>query len=195
MIKYYFVGEVHGTNECPHVCLDIAHRYSVRNIAFEMTAENIASIESNAHSIDGRISPAVKGVVNEAKRRGLSVFGVDGEASTADERDAIMAKNLSKINGPVVFLCGNRHASKEKYWGSGGNELVNPCASLLPKNEVVSFRIIPLNGGSFYNMGQVRIWPVEEELKSKCITPPCIVKSDESRYDYYYLLDRFTAVR
>ena len=165
MIRYLFVGEMHGTNECPELFLELVKRHRLTQIALEwpMTKQQevdeylsgkrtIAQLSLFESNPDGRTSPAMQKLLAEAKRRKLRVHLFD--PGVIDHRDRLMAENLKNIKGPVAILCGDIHASKREVQlptivrlvgkltrNPQWSKTIIPCASLLPKKEAFSYRI------------------------------------------------------
>jgi hypothetical protein len=101
-----------------------------------------------------------------------------------------MAKNLMKIKGKIAFLCGNVHASKNPIKLPTKNNIIKTCGSFLPKQKTIAYKIIPVNGGKFYNFKTKKIKPDKrfQDLKNL----PKILKSPEKGFDYFYLVNKFT---
>ena len=167
MRKYFFVGEKHGTNECPKKFLEIVEQHKITQIALEWPIEKQSEIDQYLsgkrmpeqltifeENTDGRTSPAMRELLEAAKNRHLKVHLFD--PGTPKERDKLMAENLKKIKGRVAILCGDIHAAKREvvlpfvvravgkllgktHW----EHSIRPCASLLPADEVYSYRIVP----------------------------------------------------
>ena len=127
MLKYFLVGEMHGTQECPEVFFRIIQKKRINQVALEFpsgyqkeideyflskrTLEDLSIFRLKKKTHDGRASSAIKKLLERLKRNNIKIYFVDEESF---ERDKLMAKNLSKINGRIAFLCGNVHASKKE---------------------------------------------------------------------------------
>jgi hypothetical protein len=166
MVKYLFVGEMHGTNECPEIFLELVKRRKITQIALEWPMakqkevneylsgkRTIAQLSLFQTNPDGRTSPAMRKLLVEAKKRKLRIHLFD--PGVIEHRDGLMAENLKKIKGPVAILCGDIHASKREVRLPAIVRLVAklmknpqwskpilPCASLLQKKDVFSYRIV-----------------------------------------------------
>ncbi|HUC38889.1 MAG TPA: hypothetical protein VL944_02045 [Candidatus Acidoferrum sp.] len=199
--KYVLVGEFHGTKECSKAFLELAMVHKVKDIALEVDRSYQKELDSylkgKRHKLsflahkgphDGRTTPALKKLIDAANKLDIRVHLVDGPAFSGPEaRDEQMAKSLMKIKNRVAFLCGNVHASKIKFKGQ------RTCGTFLPRHQTVSYNIIPLNGGRFYNF-RIGRYERNEKLykKYKRAKLPMIIKSDTAAYDYLYLINRFT---
>jgi hypothetical protein len=212
MNKYYLVGEMHGTRECPKEFLNFIKKKHIKKVALEFPKEyqkeidefslgkkeieNLSIFRNREKIHDGRASEAIKDLIKKLKKEKIKIFLVDEEAKNGNERDKKMAKNLSKIEGEVAFLCGNIHAMKKpmtldksdpmyKYYQNG---IVKTCRYFMNKKEIISIRIHAINGGKFYNFA-TQDYPKEKEFKNK---KPSTIKSKDEAFDYIYLIDKFS---
>lgn len=227
-MKYLFVGEMHGTEECPKAFLEILKKYKINQVALEFPKKNQNEINqflSESRDIsnlsifkdkekihDGRASESVKDLILKLKKNKIKIYFVDSEPSNPLKRDYLMAKNLIEIKGKTAFLCGNVHASKTaikfpfifvllnrimNFFGKGikisKNGIIETCGSFLPKKEKISYKITAVNGGEFYNFGVKKIKPDKKFRNLQSL--PKIVQSYEKGFDYFYLIDKFTASR
>lgn len=176
MIKYFLIGERHGTNECPKEFFNFVKKHKIKKVALELpkiyqnemdsflknkiSVEKLSLFKNKEQKHDGRVSEAVKKLIINLKKEKIKIFLVDEEkAKNGNERDKLMARNLKKIKGKVAFLCGEIHASKrtiqlEKtnyFYSSYPNGKIKTCASFLNKREISTGLIFPRKGGRFYN--------------------------------------------
>jgi hypothetical protein len=173
---------------------------------------NLSIFKDKEKIYDGRASESVKDLIVKLKKNKIKIYFVDSEPSNPLKRDYLMAKNLMKIKGKTAFLCGNVHASKTaikfplifvllnkimNFFGKGvkisKNGIIETCASFLPKKETVSYKVIAVNGGEFYNFGVKKIKPDKKFQNLQNL--PKTVQSSEDGFDYFYLVDTFTASR
>ena len=156
--------------------------------------------KENIH--DGRASNSVKKLMLSLKREEVKIYLVDQEAKSGNERDKLMARNLSKLNGRVAFLCGNVHArkkplqleKKDEMYKQYPNGKVKTCGYFLNKNKkVISIKVMAINRGKFYN------YSIQDYQKNSFLLKkyesfflPKIVKSSDNLFDYFYLIDKFS---
>ena len=171
---------------------------------------NLSIFKDKGKIHDGRASESVKNLILKLKKDKTKIYFVDSEPSNPLKRDYLMAKNLMEIKGKTMFLCGNVHASKTaikfplifvllnkimNFFSKGvkisKNGIIESCGSFLPKTETISYKVIAVNGGKFYNFGVKKIKPDEKFQNSQSL--PKIVQSYEDGFDYFYLADTFTA--
>jgi len=212
MAKYYLVGELHGTNECPRAFLDIVSHHHITQIALEFDKSKQHEVDAfleGKRSLkdlsifkvtephDGRASPAVQTLLHKAKERSFRVYLVD-DSSRPQHREAEMAKNIMSIKGTVAYLCGNVHAAKgpiqleksSEFFDQYKDGLIRTCGSLLPEQDTVAYNIVALHGGEFYNLKVKK----EKEHPEFARLPkiPATVKSKDPNYDFLYVVNRFT---
>ena len=129
MNRYFLIGETHGTKECPQEFFKFVIKNKIGKVALEFLKDNqkdidkfysraigvneISFFKNKENTHDGRASDAVKNLISGLRKEKIRIFLVDEEAKSAYERDKLMAKNLSNIEGKVAFLCGEVHASKK----------------------------------------------------------------------------------
>lgn len=217
MSRYFLIGEMHGTKECPEAFFAIVKKNRIKNVALELPKNyqkeireffrgernvgELSFFEDKEKKHDGRASESIKNLILRLKKEGINIFLVDEEAQNGNERDKLMAKNLSKIRGDVAFLCGDIHARKNslqleksdkmyKYYPHGE---VKTCGSLMSGKDIVSIRIHAINGGKFYHYS-IQTYPKDGELSKKFSISelPRMIKSDGRALDYVYLIDKFS---
>ncbi len=212
MIKYYLIGEVHGTKECPQACLDILERENIKQLALEFgfhLQPELDEFLAGKRSVDDlsifdnprdtRASEAMRDLIQEAKDMGMKLFFVDDYTGSKDQ-EKIMADKLMGIEGRVAYYCGSAHAAKKtlkydpdsKFYPLFENGVFNSCGSLLPPEQTVSYAIHAVNGGKIWAHEIVKIPPA---FKLKTFKPkklPVIIDANGKKYDFFYLVDKFT---
>ncbi|PIN80357.1 hypothetical protein COV11_04185 [Candidatus Woesearchaeota archaeon CG10_big_fil_rev_8_21_14_0_10_30_7] len=214
MIKYYLIGEVHGTNECPKACLDLLVKKNIKQLALEfgknlqpeldaflndeLAVEDLTIFKNPE---DTRASKAMRDLIQQAKEKKIKLYFIDTWYSTPDQ-DKIMAENLMEIEGKVAYFCGAAHASKRPICFDSDSILFNmfkngtlkTCGSFLPEEKTTSYRVDALEGGEIYNQqieeyitGNKRLIGMLGSRKF-----PIIIHSRGKRYDYTYLVKQFT---
>lgn len=221
MDTYFLFGEMHGTKECPEEFFNFITERKIKKVALEFLKDfqneveeflaekrsinNITFFKNKEKSHDGRASEAIKSLLKNLKEEKIKLFLVDEEAKSGNERDKLMAKNLSKIKGKVGFLCGNVHAMKKplqleksdelyKYYPNGK---VKTCGYFLNKNKkVISIKVHAINGGKIYNFS-IQSYQKDKSY-SKKFKPknlPQLIKTkdgENEEFDYIYLIDNFS---
>lgn len=213
MIKYYLIGEIHGTNECPAACLDILQRHGLTQLALEFekgyqqefdeflegkrAIDDLSVLRNKYASKDGRCSPAMRQLLLTARDVGIHLYCVD-DCSDLDRRDKYMAQNLQLIAPPVGYLCGQTHAAKKEIlldemsmFYEVYNGVLKPCGAYLPPEETLSYKTVPVEGGTFYNLGPCKV-EGNKKLSQKHPDLPTIIPSPEEGYDFWYLVRQFT---
>ena len=161
---------------------------------------------------DGRASNSIKDLISNLKKNKIKIYFVDCESSDPLKRDYLIAKNLSKLKGQTAFLCGNVHASKtsikvpksvmfvnkiKNFFNKGflisRNGIIETCGSFLPEKETISYKVVAVNGGEYYNFGVHKIKPDKRSKKINLNNLPEIVRSQEEGFDYLYKIYGFTA--
>ncbi len=210
MIKYYLIGESHGTKECPDACIDLLVKEDICQLALEFgynlqpeldeylnDERNVEDLTIFKNPFDTRASEAMKNLIVAAKDSDLMIYFVDDYTGSPDQ-DKIMADNLKKIEGKVAFFCGAAHASKKPLkfdpdsimYPRFKNGVMQTCGSLLPPEETISYKIQPVNGGFVWDQTPKAV-PANTRL-AKYKKLPLLLKTNNARYDYYYLVDKFT---
>jgi hypothetical protein len=171
------------------------------------------SIFKNKDKIhDGRASESIKDLIIKLRKNKMKIYFVDSEPSNPLKRDYLMARNLMEIEGKTAFLCGNVHASKTaikfpftfvilnkimNFFGKGvkisKNGIIETCGSFLPSKETISYKVIAVNEGEFYNFGAKKIKPNKKFQNLQRL--PKIKQSSEDGFDFFYLVEKFTASR
>ncbi len=218
MSTYLLIGEIHGTKECPKEFLKFVKKNKIKKVALEFlkdyqieidkfyygkrSLEDISFLKNKEKNHDGRASDAVRRLISELRKEKIKIFLVDVETGSGNERDKLMAKNLSKIKGKVAFLCGNVHAMKKPLQLNKSDDLyqhysvgrVKTCGYFLNKNEkVISIKIHAINGGKFYNYF-IQNYPKDKSLSQK-FSPnnlPKQIHSEDNAFDFLYLVDKFS---
>ena len=216
---------MHGTVECPKFFLTLIKKHKIKQVALEFPIiyqkeinqyfsgkrklEDLSIFKDKAENHDGRASESIKKLIANLKKNKIKIYFIDSESDYL-KRDYFMAKNLTRINGKVAFLCGNIHASKKVITFPGifliinkllslfkkglkiSNNEIKTTGSYLPKKETVSYKIIAINGGEFYNLVKKKIKLDVRFSDIKVKELPKITESLEEGYDYYYLINKFT---
>ena len=120
-----------------------------------------------------------------------------------------MTKNLMKIKGKLVYLCGDGHASKKEIHLSRVfiiifrvirlfnskypkfERVITTCGSLLPERETESYKVVSLHGGKFYNFKIKNAGKCKIDKKFDSF--PVIVPSQTKRYNFLYVVEKFSA--
>ncbi len=221
--KYFLVGEIHGTRECPAIFLDFIRVYDIGNVALEIPRdyqkeveeyflskrklENLSWFRDKEKNHDGRKSDSMKQLVRILKERRVRVFLVDileksFEQIALHKRDDIMACSLLELDRRIAFLCGNVHVMKQPlylpldspFYDQYPLGVVQTCGSFLPEEESVSVQIHALNGGTFFNCGYKSYNPDKiQQRRVDRTNLPCIIPSKDPSFDFQYLIERFSA--
>jgi len=207
MEKYYLIGEIHGTKECPKAFFDIIKKEKIKQVALEfdkiyqneienfyenkICINKISFFNQIKKSHDGRASSAIKLLLIKLRANNISVTLVDDWSFDGKFRDKSIAQNLKQISGKIGFLCGNVHAMKTIFRTNTGT--IKPVGFLLPKNKVVSYNIVALKGGNFYNF-RIKKYKKNSKLFHlfKNHQLPLLIKSNSISYDYDYIVNKFT---
>jgi len=169
------------------------------------------SIFNVKHPHDGRASPAIKKLLLKAKEKAMKVYFVDSDSEDISQREKEMTKNIMKIKDKVAFLCGDAHASKKEIHLSKFfrlvfriinlfsrkypkfDKVIKTCGSYLPAKNTISYRVASLNGGKFYNFKIKSAGKYKFDKENKFSSLPIIIKSKDSKYDFLYVVEKFTA--
>lgn len=217
MSKYFLIGEIHGTKECPEEFFKFVQKYKIKKVALEFPSEfqkqideysrgeikleKIPLFKSKNLSHDGRASESVKRLIKKLKRDKIKIFFIDGEAKNGNQRDKLMARNLSKIKGNVAFLCGNVHARKkswqlekfDKMYKQYPKGVIKTCGSFMDKKKIVAINIHAINGGKFYNYRVQNYFKDNDLLKLYNLKDlPKIIKPKDNSFDFVYLINKFS---
>ncbi|MBI4919252.1 hypothetical protein HY837_04930 [archaeon] len=211
MKKYYLIGESHGTKECPEICLDLIHHEDIWQLALEFgynlqyeldeylnDERNVEDLTIFKNPFDTRASEAMKDLIVTAKDCEMMIYFVDDYKNSTDG-DKIIAENLKKIDGKVAFFCGAAHASKKPLrfdpdsirYHRFKNGVMETCGSLLPLEETVSYDIRSVNGGHVWDQ-RIKEVTGNPKLSEKYKKLPLLLKVNTPKYDYFYLVDKFT---
>lgn len=218
MVRYFLVGEIHGTQECPKIFWDIVKRNNIKKIALEFPIEEQCEVNNfmqyecsvDALSIfkrseDKRASKAIRSLLLKARRAKYHVYFVD--PNTLNNRDQEMANNLVRLSGKIAFLCGNIHASKVKVevdlfvrfffslivWLKTLKWYIQKkefltCGSFLPKSEVISFEI---QTEKALSQKEKKLLTDLRKAKNK---HPLLIPSKNKGFDFKCVVSNFTRV-
>jgi len=98
MKKYFLIGEIHGTKECPEEFFKIVKKYGIKKVALELPKIyqneidefykggikiwDLSSFKHKGKNHDGRASGAMKKLILNLKRDKIKIYFVDEEAPT-----------------------------------------------------------------------------------------------------------------
>ena len=209
---------MHGTKECPKEFFKFVKKNKIKKVALELPKDyqceidefysgkrkidDLSFFKCKEKNHDGRVSNAMKDLILKLKKAKIKIFLVDDETQEyGNERDKLMARNLSQLKGEVAFLCGNVHAMKkplqldksDRCYHQYPNGKVETCGSFMNPKEIVSIKVHAINGGKLYNYSvQTYLKDKERSKKFPKNKLPEMIKSDDESFDYLYLIDKFS---
>ncbi len=175
------------------------------------TIDNLSIFKEKEKIHDGRASNSIKELVSSLKKNNIKIYFVDSDQSDPLKRDYEMARNLMNLKNKTAFLCGSVHASKTaikfpksfvfinkimNLFGKGvmiyKNGIMETCGTFLPEKETISYKIVAVGGGRYYNFRVHRIKSSKRFKNINLNNLTKIVNSKKEGFDYFYLVDKFT---
>lgn len=173
---------------------------------------NDITLFKHTGSHDGRASNAVKRLIEQVKKQKIRIVLVDDWQDPLN-RDKKMAENLMSLKKNVLFLCGNVHASKQPIRFSLVYRLLNKifalirvphiqlpfdgilrtCGYYLPPNDTISYRIVPVFGGQYYNFKVKTLKPdkkVAQLVQGQQL--PRIITNQTKEYTFLYAINHLS---